>query len=256
MSTSAVTFTALPGVPEVSPGDDLALLTRAALDRAALRLRSGDILVFAQKIVSKSEGRFRSLSTTVPSDRARAVAAACLKDPRLVELVLQESSEVVRVAPNVLITRHRLGWVMANAGIDQSNTGAAPGDAWVLLLPENPDASARRLRECFAAHEEAAPGVIISDSFGRPWRIGTVNVALGVCGLPAIIDLRGNPDRNGRPLLMTQVAVADAVAAGAGLMLGEATEGTPIVHVRGFTSDATWGGGQTLLRPRQEDLFQ
>jgi coenzyme F420-0:L-glutamate ligase/coenzyme F420-1:gamma-L-glutamate ligase len=212
--------------------------------------------VFAQKVVSKAEGRFRDLADTVPSIRAQEIAALCGKDPRLVELVLQESSEVVRVAPNVLITRHRCGYVMANAGIDRSNTGAAPDAATVLLLPEDPDASARALRDRLAAHSGVAPGVIVSDSFGRPWRLGTVNVALGVCGLPAVVDQRGGRDRDGRTLLVTQVAVADAIAAGAGLALGEATEGTPMVHVRGFASHAACGDGRALVRPDHEDLFR
>lgn len=256
MTPGAIAFTPLPGVAEIVPGDDLAAIALDALARARIDLRAGDVLVFAQKVVSKSEGRFRRLGEVVPSPQAQELAAQCLKDARLVELVLQESSAVVRVAPNVLITRHRLGYVMANAGIDHSNTGSVPGADVVLLLPEDPDRTAEDLRHRVAAASGVAPGVIVSDSFGRPWRLGTVNVALGVAGLPSLVDMRGGPDRDGRELLMTQVAAADALAAGAGLALGEATEGTPIVHVRGFASTAPCCDGQALIRSTREDLFR
>jgi coenzyme F420-0:L-glutamate ligase/coenzyme F420-1:gamma-L-glutamate ligase len=256
MTAAAIEFRALPDVPEVLPGDDLAALAAAALGRARLALEVGDVLVFAQKVVSKSEGRLRRLADVRPTAQARELASRCGKDPRLVELVLQESSEVVRVAPDVLITRHRRGYVMANAGIDHSNVGAGDAGEVVLLLPEAPDHSARKLRDALAVRCGAAPGVVVSDSFGRPWRLGTLNVALGVAGLPALVDRRGETDRDGRTLQMTQVAVADALAAGAGLAMGEASEGTPIVHVRGFQSAAPCNDGEALLRPIREDLFQ
>jgi coenzyme F420-0:L-glutamate ligase/coenzyme F420-1:gamma-L-glutamate ligase len=257
VARAALEFHALAQVPEVAAGADLAALVAMALERAALTLRAGDVVVVAQKIVSKAEGRWRKLVDVEPTAEAQSVAARCGKDPRLVELVLQESSAVVRVAPNVLITRHRLGYVMANAGIDHSNTGRDPHDETVLLLPEEPDASARRLRSALLARLGIAPGVIVSDSFGRPWRLGTVNVALGVAGLPALIDLRGAPDRDGRKLQMTQVAVADALAAGAGVAMGEGTEGTPIVLVRGYAAAAAaCNDGQALIRSVDEDLFR
>ena len=255
MPGTAIEFRALPGLPEVVAGDDLVAIALSAVNRAGLALRDDDVLVFAQKIVSKAEGRRRDLADVAPSPRARELAARCEKDPRLVELVLAESTEVVRVAPGVLITRHRLGCVMANAGIDRSNTGADADAGVVLLLPEDPDASAQALRDGLRDRCGAAPGVIVSDSFGRPWRLGTVNVALGVAGLPALVDLRGGVDRDGRTLLMTQVAVADALAAGAGLALGEATEGTPLVHVRGFAAATSGGAASALVRSRHEDLF-
>lgn len=254
MARVALEFHALADVPEVTAGTDLAALVAAALDRAALELQPGDVVVVAQKIVSKAENRWRRLGDVTPGAEALALAARCGKDARLVELVLQESTEVVRVAANVLITRHRRGYVMANAGIDHSNTGGH-GDL-VLLLPEDPDASARRLRNALHARCGVAPGVIVSDSFGRPWRLGTVNVALGVAGLPALADLRGAPDRDGRTLQMTQVAVADALAAGAGLAMGEATEGTPVVLVRGYVAAAPCNDGQALIRAVDEDLFR
>lgn len=254
--TGHVALHALPGVPEVAIGADLGAVVVEALQRASITLASDDALVVAQKIVSKAEGRLVRLADVRPSARAAAIAAQCLKDPRLVELVLAESSELVRVAPHVLIARHRLGYVLANAGIDRSNTGAAADSAVVLLLPEDPDASAARLRAAVAARTGVAPAVIVSDSFGRPWRIGTVNVALGVAGLAAVVDLRGRPDRDGRTLEVSQVALADAVAAGAGLVMGEATEGCPLVLVRGLAPALPHRDGQALLRPLAEDLFR
>ena len=256
MARAALEFHALAHVPEVAAGADLAALVATALEQAALELRVDDVVVVAQKIVSKAEGRWRRLADVVPTAEAQSVAARCGKDARLVALVLQESSAVVRAAPNVLITRHRLGYVMANAGIDHSNSGSGPHGETVLLLPEDPDASARRLRSALLERVGIAPGVIVSDSFGRPWRLGTVNVALGTAGLPALVDLRGAPDRDGRTLQMTQVAVADALAAGAGLAMGEATEGTPIVLVRGYAVTSACNDGQALIRSVDEDLFR
>lgn len=256
MASASLTFHALPGVPEIAPGTDLASIAEHALLAARIEVRADDVLVFAQKVVSKAEGRLVRLRDVQPSSRALELAARCLKDPRLVELVLAESSEVVRVAPNVLVTRHRCGYVMANAGIDHSNTGTAPDAGVVLLLPIDADASARALRSALRARLGIAPGVIVSDSFGRPWRMGTVNVALGVDGLPSIVDMRGGCDRDGRRLQVTQVAIADAIAASAGLAMGEAAEGAPIVHVRGFASSDPCSDGQALIRPAKEDLFR
>ena len=215
----------------------------------------GDILVVTQKIVSKAEGRYVDLASVRPSPEAQALALEVGKDAALVELVLQESSAVVRKAPNILITRHRLGHVMANAGIDTSNIGSAnSGD--VLLRPEDPNASASRIADAAEAQFGFRPGVVISDSFGRPWRMGTVNVAIGVAGMPAIIDQRGLPDRDGRIMQMTIIALADAVAAAAGLALGEGDESIPAVIVRGLRLS---GGSQTsnaIVRPVEEDLFR
>jgi coenzyme F420-0:L-glutamate ligase/coenzyme F420-1:gamma-L-glutamate ligase len=246
-----VSFVALEGLPEIEPGADLAALLRVALQVNGLGLRRDDLLVVAQKIVSKAEGRLLRLADVVPSAAAIYLAAQVQKDPRFVELVLRESSAVVRAVPNILITRHRCGWVMANAGIDRSNITAA--EAAVLLLPEDCDASARRLRDALAPE---SPAVIISDSFGRPWREGTVNVALGVAGFPALRDWRGLPDRHGRTLQTTQVADADAVAAGAGLVMGEAHQGTPVVLVRGLDFSGPLKDGQSLVRLLEGDLFR
>lgn len=241
----------LTGLPEIRPGDDLPALLAAHL----AELRAGDILVVAQKIVSKAEGRFVALGDVVPSPEALSLAREVRKDARLVELVLRESVEVVRAAPNVLITRHRRGHVMANAGIDASNIGSA-GEGRVLLLPEDPDASAARIGDALEKSFGVRPGVVISDSFGRPWRMGTVNVAIGIAGMPALIDRRGEQDRDGRVMQMTLIALADAVAAAAGLAMGEGAEGIPAAVMRGLD----WAGAaQTagaLLRPVGEDLFR
>jgi coenzyme F420-0:L-glutamate ligase/coenzyme F420-1:gamma-L-glutamate ligase len=258
MRRNPLEFRALEGLPEIEPGDDLAAHVRRGLQGAALELEAGDVLVVAQKAVSKAEGRFVDLATVVPSGRAIELAAVVRKDPRFVELVLAESSTVVRAVPNILVTRHRCGFVMANAGIDRSNVpaGARDGGEWVLLLPIDADQSARRLSEALGPPGAGWPAVIISDSFGRPWRRGVVNVALGVSGLPALVDLRGTIDREGRVMQSTEVALADAVAAGAGIAMGEAAEGTPVVHVRGVRWRDPAQDGQALVRPFDEDLFR
>lgn len=248
---SAISFQGLRGLPEVGVGADLAALIRKALIECDLVLQSKDLLVVAQKIVSKAEGRLVRLDQVTPSAEARALAITVQKDPRFVELVLRESKEIVRAVPNILITRHRCGWVMANAGIDRSNIPEAEDQ--VLLLPEDCDASARRLREALAPEH---PAVIISDSFGRPWREGTVNVALGVAGYTGVVDLRGTTDRHGRTLQSTQIALADAVAAGAGLVMGESTEGIPVTLVRGLDFSLPLSDGQSLVRPSEGDLFR
>lgn len=218
-------------------------------------LLPGDILVVTQKIVSKAEGRFVDLAQITPSPEARVLAAEVRKDAALVELVLQESSAIVRKAPNILITRHRLGHVMANAGIDASNVGEGAADR-VLLLPQDPDASAARIADAAQAAFGFRPGVVISDSFGRPWRMGTVNVAIGVAAMPAILDQRGQPDRGGRIMQMTMIAVGDAVAAAAGLAMGEGDEGIPAVIVRGLRIAGAAQTSRAIVRPVGEDLFR
>ena len=240
-------------IGEVLPGTDLVAILSEALLAAGRPINGGDALVVTQKIVSKAEGRYVTLDSVKPSEEALRLAKITGKDARLVELVLTESTAVVRAAPNVLITRHRCGYVMANAGIDRSNTGS--GGA-VLLLPKNPDASAERLRQGLGVRFGSPPAVVISDSFGRPWRYGVVNVALGASGLPALVDKRGQPDRDGRPLEVTQIALADMIASAAGLAMGEGAEGIPAALIRG----ASWPAGSlpaaALLRPLSEDLFQ
>ncbi|HEX4023097.1 MAG TPA: coenzyme F420-0:L-glutamate ligase [Steroidobacteraceae bacterium] len=259
-----LSLTAVRGFPLVRAGDDLAQLLLSRLEAAsaapgaaaAPALRDDDVLVFAQKIVSKAEGRCVRLADVVPSQRARALAAQVAKDPRLVELVLSESRRIVRAARDVLIVEHRLGFVLANAGIDQSNVASAQEGESALLLPLDPDASAERLRARLAAHSGCRLGVIISDSFGRPWRVGTVGVAIGVAGWAAVTDLRGRADLFGRTLRVTVVGHADEIAAAASLLMGQAGEGQPVVRVRGLALPPAGSDGKALLRPASEDLFR
>jgi coenzyme F420-0:L-glutamate ligase/coenzyme F420-1:gamma-L-glutamate ligase len=246
---------ALPGIPLVQEGDDLAALILAAVSRCGEHLCDGDVLVVAQKIVSKSEGRLVPLDVVRPSPRAIELAEKTAKDPRIVELVLRESTEVVRFARDVLIVAHRLGFVMANAGIDQSNV-APQGDEAVLLLPEDPDGSCARLRHALQAREGVDVGVIVNDSHGRAWRNGSVGVALGVAGLPAVVDLRGRADLFDRTLRVTEIGLADELAAAASLLMGQADEGRPVVLVRGVPYARREGSARELVRPRERDLFR
>jgi coenzyme F420-0:L-glutamate ligase / coenzyme F420-1:gamma-L-glutamate ligase len=249
-------LTALEGVPTVRAGDDLSEIVLFSAARSGVTLADGDIVVLAQKIVSKAEGRFVRLRGVEPSSEARTIAMRTGKDPRVVELILREATEVVRTRPGVIIVAHRLGFVMANAGIDSSNVEDGQEEEIVLLLPENPDASASRLRQKLRARADVDVAIIINDSFGRAWRLGTIGTAIGVAGLPALLDLRGTPDRTGRRLQVTEVGVADEVAAGASLLMGQAAEGRPIVHVRGFPYPRRDGKAAELVRPREEDLFR
>ena len=254
MSTS-LTLTALEGMPLVAPGDDLGRLLACALHRMQITPQDGDIIVVAQKIVSKSEGRIVDLAHVVPSARAMTMAAAVGKDPRLVELILAESSEVVRHKKDVLIVAHRLGFVMANAGVDQSNVGPLGTDQ-ALLLPCNPDASAAALKACLDTEFHADLGVVINDSFGRPWRNGVVGVALGAAGVPSLCNLVGAPDLFGRRMRVTEVAVADQIASAASLLMGEADERIPAVHIRGAAWRSAPLPAASLVRPREMDMFR
>jgi coenzyme F420-0:L-glutamate ligase/coenzyme F420-1:gamma-L-glutamate ligase len=251
-----VTLTALSGIKLVEPGDDLGAITVAALRDNGLAPRDGDVLVMAQKVVSKAEGRYVDVATVQPSQRAIALAAEVDKDPRFVEVVLSEAKRVVRHRPGLLIVEHRLGFVMANAGIDHSNVVASDGGERVLLLPVDPDGSAHALRQHLTAVFGVGIGVIISDSFGRPWRKGTVGVALGAAGLPAFVDLRGRPDLFGRELLVTETGFADEIAAAAGLLMGQADEAMPMVLVRGLTWSSPDLPVAALIRPTEHDLFR
>jgi len=254
--SAALHITALPDFPQVAQGDDLAQLTASSLARGELRLRAGDTLVFAQKVVSKAEGRRIDLQTVTPGARALELSQTVQKDPRLVELVLRESRRIVRAAKDVLIVEHRLGLIMANAGIDQSNVADPASGEFALLLPEDPDASALRLRERLQVLTGCEVGVVISDSFGRPWRVGTVGVAIGCAGFPATVDLRGETDMFGRPLRVTVVGHADEVASAASIVMGQASEARPVVLVRGLTSRAPSQPATALIRPQQQDLFR
>jgi coenzyme F420-0:L-glutamate ligase/coenzyme F420-1:gamma-L-glutamate ligase len=248
---------ALTDLPLVKPGDDLAALLAAALERRLGKLLTrGDVLVVAQKIVSKTEGRYVDLVRVEPGVEAQRLARESEKDPRLVQVILDESRRVVRHRPGVLIVEHRLGYVMANAGIDRSNIDPTMGEEPVLLLPRDPDGSAAALREKLAAHFGIAPAVIISDSFGRAWRVGTTGTALGAAGLPALIDLRGHDDLYGRTLRVTEVGFADEIAAAASLLMGQADEALPAVLVRGLVWSAVARPATTLIRAAEEDLFR
>ena len=252
----SITYFAVPGLPLINPGDDLAALIVDALNAEQLQLMSGDIVVVAQKIASKAENRYVELKDVRPSEPAQTLADQIGKDPRYVEVVLSESAEVVRHRRNILIVAHRLGFVMANAGVDQSNIEHTGGEERVLLLPRDPDGSAAALKARFDAAFAADVGVIINDSFGRPWRNGVVGVALGVAGLPSLLDMIGAPDLFGRPMQVTEIAVADEIAAGASLLMGQAAEGLPVVVVRGLSFDAAARPASALVRPRERDMFR
>lgn len=246
----------LPGLPRVKPGDDLARLLIEGLARAELVPKASDIIVVAQKIVSKSEGRIVDLATVTPSAKAHELAGVTGKDARLLELVLAESDDILRAKRNVIVVAQRLGLVMANAGIDQSNVETEGGGEKALLLPKDPDASAARLKAALDRHFGVSLGVVISDSVGRAWRLGTVGLAIGAAGIPSLIDQRGDTDMNGRVLMVTETAFADSVAGAAVLVMGEAAEGTPAALVRGLTWKAPEKPARALVRASQEDMFR
>lgn len=257
MTPRRLEITALPGIPLVHPGDDLSRLIIEALGRAAVTLRAGDALVIAQKVVSKAEGRYAALASVEPGPEANRLAEKTGKDARLVELILSESDRVVRHRPGLLIVQHRHGYVLANAGIDASNVepDSTQGER-VLLLPEDPDRSCREIRDRLQAASGVAPTVIINDSLGRAWRRGTVGTALGAAGLTTLLDLRGATDLFGRALQVSQVGLADELAAAASLVQGEAAEGTPVALIRGLVPDATDQQAADLIRDEDEDLFR
>ncbi|MGE5641224.1 MAG: coenzyme F420-0:L-glutamate ligase [Clostridia bacterium] len=247
----------LEKVGTIRAGDDLARIVAASCAAMGLTLAEGDVVVLAQKIVSKSEGRFAVLDEVQPSARAQELAARCLKDPRYVELVLRESREVLRTVPGVLIVEDRRGLVLANAGVDQSNVEPDErGRERALLLPVDPDASAARLRAALRAVAGVDVAVIINDSLGRAWRQGTIGTAIGAAGLPGLLDLRGEPDRIGRKLQITEVGMADELAAAASALMGQSAEGRPIVLIRGVPYPRREGNATELQRPREKDLFR
>lgn len=251
-----LTFTALPDLPMVEPGDDLCSIIVDGVRRARLKARAGDIFVVAQKIVSKSEDRYVELGSVTPGARAMELAQATGKDARLVEVILSESIDVVRMRGPLIIMEHRLGFVMANAGVDESNVESKGADRRVLLLPRDPDASAARLKDRLDAALERPVGVIINDSFGRPWRNGVTGVALGAAGVPSLESMIGRPDLFGRAMRVTEVATADELAAGASAVMGQSDEGLPVVHVRGCAFRAAPRPARDLIRARAMDLFR
>jgi coenzyme F420-0:L-glutamate ligase/coenzyme F420-1:gamma-L-glutamate ligase len=252
----AVSLVAVPGISAIRAGDDLARILGDALEAAALRPRQNDVLVVTHKVVSKAEGRYVSLADVTPSPRARELAAATGKDPALVEVILSESREVLRFRPGLIITEHRLGMVIANAGVDQSNVADDADGPRVLLLPEDPDASSAALRGALEARFGEPLAVVVNDSVGRAWRNGVVGLALGAAGLPALLDLRGKRDLEGRALRVTQVGLADEIASAAELLMGEADEGRPAVLVRGLAWQGPALPAAALVRERESDLFR
>jgi coenzyme F420-0:L-glutamate ligase / coenzyme F420-1:gamma-L-glutamate ligase len=254
----SLTLTPLHHIPLIRHGDHLADIVVNALENNSIAIHDNDVLVFAQKIVSKAEGRAVNLVTVTPSPRALELAQQTGKDPRVVELILRESNEILRMRVGTIIVEHRLGFVCANAGIDHSNV-AGLGDSaeeWVLLLPSEPDLSAGRMRDEIRSRTGRTIGILIIDSHGRAWRHGTVGVAIGMAGMPGLEDLRGQPDLFDFKLQITQVGVADELAAASSLVMGQAAEGTPVVHVRGFPYPLREGSLKELIRPRDQDLFR
>ena len=247
----------LEGIGAVRAGDDLGALVAKSLAFTGVPLRDGDVVAVAQKIVSKSENRYVLLEEVVPSARALELAPKCDKDPRLVEIVLRESREVLRAVPGVIVVEDNRGLVLANAGVDRSNVDVdESGRERVLLLPVDPDESAQRLRKSLSTRFGVDVGVIINDSLGRAWRMGTVGVAIGVAGLPGLLDRRGETDLQGRPLLITEVGMADELAAAASAVMGQAAEGRPVVLIRGVAWPRREGIARELQRPRGKDLFR
>lgn len=244
--------------PLVKPGDDLPGLIARALEQNVLALEDGDVLVLAQKIVSKAENRLVNLREVQPSPEANRYASLTGKDPRLLELILSESRQVLRTRENLIIVEHRLGFISANAGIDHSNVDGPWGAAedWVLLLPADPDRSAREIRQRLEAGSGKRIGVLIIDSHGRAWRLGTVGVTIGLSGLPGLVDLRGKSDLFNYRLRVTQVGAADELAGAASLVMGQAREGTPVVLARGFPYALREAELGELIRPEEQDLFR
>ncbi len=254
MASKRLEVLTVPGIPLVHAGDDIAALLTSALRQSAMELLDGDVVVVAQKLVSKAEGRTRRLSEVVAGDAARELAAATDKEPAMVQLILDESRAILRHRPGVIIAEHKLGMVLANAGIDRSNVDRDRD--LVLLFPENPDESAKRLKESWHDEFGTHVGVIIADSVGRAWRMGTIGMAIGCAGVEALKNLRGRQDMFGRELEVSEHAVADSIASTAELLLGEADEATPIVIVRGLAEGTSAQTSRTLLRRADEDMFR
>jgi coenzyme F420-0:L-glutamate ligase/coenzyme F420-1:gamma-L-glutamate ligase len=250
-SPGCIELISIPGLPEICEGDDLARVIFAAARQARIIFENSDIVVIAQKVVSKAEGRTARLSTVKPSARAMKLAAKGGRDPRLVEVILRESRRIVREDPVLIVETHH-GFVCANAGVDHSNV---PGEHVVTLLPTDPDRSARLLAAALHKHCRKRVAVVISDTFGRPWRLGVTNVAVGAAGIPVLLDLRGTRDRNAKPLRATILATADDLAAAAGLVMGK-REGLPAVIIRGYKYRTAQEPAAKIIRPAREDLFR
>jgi len=254
-----LTLTSLKGIPLVKQGDDLSVMILESLQIEGIELQNSDVIVLAQKIVSKAEGRCVHLDTFIPSDEAIKLAEASGKDPRHVQAIIEESRKILRAVPNVIIAEHNKGFICANAGIDHSNVKGIDLDTlddWVLLLPKDSDSSAAKIRVKLETESQKRIAVLIIDSHGRPWRQGTIGMTIGVSGMPALVDLRGKLDLFGRELQATQVAAADELAAAASLIMGQADEASPVVHARGFPYALRESGLEELIRPESLDLFR
>ncbi len=254
--SSSLSLTVLPDFPLVEPGDDLAELIVRCCEQADMSLQDGDVLALAQKIVSKAENRYAYFNDVEPSEAALKLASETAKDPRQVELILRESNEVVRQRPGAIIVEHREGYVHANAGIDASNIHSDPDNPRVLLLPKDSNASARALRNALRERLGVNLNILINDSAGRAWRNGTCGFALGSAGFEALVSRIGDADLYGRPLEITQIGVADELAAAASFLMGQADEGAPVVLIRGAELRPSEQGCETLIRPRSEDMFR
>jgi len=254
----ALILTPVTNIPEIKPGDYLPSLINDCLKKQGISLFNNDILVVTQKIVSKAEHRLIDLSTITPSDEALEIAKTSKKRPQLIELILRESKKVVRVNRRTIITEHKLGFISANAGIDHSNVRSMSGkqDDWYLLLPKDPDKSAKQIRLYINSSESVDIGVMIIDSHGRAWRYGTVGTMIGTAGVPGLVDLRGKKDLYGYKLKITRVAAADELASAASLIMGQANENIPVVHVRGFPYPLRNARLREVLRPENKDLFR
>jgi coenzyme F420-0:L-glutamate ligase/coenzyme F420-1:gamma-L-glutamate ligase len=249
--SSTVTLFPIHSLPEIEKGDDLATLIALGAERIGIQFEKNDVIVIAQKVVSKAEGCVVQLSSVKPSPEARRLAAILKKDPKFVEVVLEQSRRIVRSDPVLIVETHH-GFVCANAGVDRSNV---PGRDSVTLLPKDPDQSAQKLVASLKKRTGKRIAVIISDTFGRPWRLGLTNIAIGAAGVPVLRDLRGQRDRNGKFLHATILAAADELAAAAGLVMGKA-EGIPMVLIRGYRYRHVADSAARIIRPANEDLFR
>ncbi len=251
-----LTLTALPNIPLIRRGDDLAAIILQGMRDAQITVEDDDIFVLAQKIVSKSEGRMVRLGDVVPSPRARELAEQSGKDARFCEVLLWDTREILRVRPGLVVVETHRGWVCANAGIDRSNVAPHDEDEWVLRLPEDGDRSARELRERLRELTGRAVGIVVNDTHGRAWREGAIGVAIGVAGLPGVDDLRGLPDLFGYQLQVTTIGLADQIASAASIVQGQADEGRPIVHVRGVPLSRRDGSAREIVRKKELDMFR
>ena len=245
-------------IPLLQKGDKLAAIILDGLEKEGITIQDNDILVVTQKIISKTEGRYINLAKVKPSENALELAAICDKDPRLVEVILSESNSVLRCVKDVLIVEHRLGFICANAGVDHSNVGIEENsdNIWYLMLPKDPDESARKIRDYIKAKKNVDIGILVIDSHGRAWRNGIAGISIGTAGVPELVDMRGQPDLFGNKLRITIIAAADELAAAASLMMGQADEHTPVVHVRGFPYKLAETSIKDVIRPKSKDLFR